>query len=127
MTPERKALLIIDHGTRRAEANARLGEFARAVAQRRSQWLVAHAHMELGQPDVASAIDRLVEAGAGSIHVHPHFLSAGTHVRETIPGLIDAAREKHASVEITIGDPLGHDERLVDLVVDVLDGRSGTD
>lgn len=123
MSGTRRALLIVDHGTRNAETNARLGELARAVAMRRSEWLVAHAHMELGQPDVVSAIDGLVEAGAGAIHVHLHFLSSGMHVRETIPELIEKARARHGAVEITVGDPLGHDERIVDLVVDRMDGR----
>lgn len=124
MSESRRALLIVDHGTRLSEANARLGDFARAVAERRRDWLVAHAHMELGEPDVGTAIDRLVEAGAREIHVHLHFLSSGTHVRETIPELIAAARARHETIEITLGDPLGHDERLVDLVVDVIDSVS---
>ena len=118
MSTSRRALLILDHGTRSAETNARLGTFARAVGERRSDWLVAHAHMELGQPDVPTAVDALVDAGATEIHVHLHFLSAGMHVRETIPELIDEARARHPEIPITVGEPLGFDERLIDLVID---------
>ena len=123
MSPERKALLIVDHGSRVPETNARLASLANEVARRRPEWIVAHAHMELSQPDVPSAIDALVEAGAAAVHVHLHFLSAGMHVQETIPELIEAARSRHDRIEITVGEPLGHDPRMADLVVDGFDAR----
>lgn len=125
MSTERRAMLIVNHGTRVPEANAHLGALAEQVAQRRRDWLVAHAHMEMAQPDVPTAIDVLVEQGARSIHVYLHFLSNGSHVRETIPELVDAARAKHPAIEITIGDPLGHDPRIVDLVVARMDEGAG--
>lgn len=125
MSTERRAMLIVDHGTRVPEANERLGLLAEEVGKRRSDWLVGHAHMEMAQPDFPTAIDALVESGARAIHVYLHFLSNGSHVRETIPELVDAARAKHAGVEITVGDPLGLDPRIVDLVVARMDEGSG--
>lgn len=116
-----RALLIVDHGTRSADANAALAEFASRVAEARPDWWIAHAHMELGKPDVPSAIDALVLEGATRIHVHLHFLGRGMHVRETIPELVAAAREKHPGIEIRVGDALGEDPRLVELVAERLD------
>ena len=120
-----RALLIIDHGTRSADANGALAEFAARVAEARPDWRVAHAHMELGTPDVPSAIGALVRGGATEIHVHLHFLGRGMHVRETIPELLEAARNEHPTVDFRVGDALGEDPRLVDLVVTRLDAVDG--
>ena len=119
----RRALLIVDHGTRAASANRHLEELARAVASQRPDWLVQHAHMELAQPDFPTGIDLLVERGAQEILVHLHFLGAGFHVRESIPKLIERARERHPRVSLATTEPLGRDPRLVDIVVGRMDGQ----
>lgn len=117
------ALLIVDHGTRNAEANRRLAELARAVARERPDWLVQHAHMELGDPSFDTGVEWLVERGALEILVHLHFLGVGMHVRETIPSLVEEARARHPHVEIRLTEPLGRDPRLVDIVVDRMDAQ----
>lgn len=125
MSQLRRALLIVDHGSRSASANATRADFARRVADARPDWRVAHAHMELAQPDVPSAIDALVADGVFEIRVHLHFLGRGYHVRESIPELIDAARGRHPGLRITVSDPIGEDPRLVDIVVESLDALEG--
>ena len=120
-------LLIVDHGTRSAAANAPLADLARRVGGARPDWVVEHAHMELAEPDFDTAIDRLVSRGASRILVHLHFLGVGYHVRETIPQLVAIARERHSSVSIETTAPLGDDERLVEIVLDRMDAQSEPD
>lgn len=122
-----RGLLIVDHGTRNEAANERLAALAESVANERPEWLVRHAHMELAAPDFEQAIDALVRSGASEIFVHLHFLGAGFHVRESIPNLVEAARERHPGVEIATSDPLGHDPRLVDIVIQRLDAHEARD
>ena len=117
-------LLIVDHGTRSAAANAPLAELARKIGIARPDWIVEHAHMELAEPDFDTAIDRLVSRGASEILVHLHFLGVGYHVRESIPRLVAIARVRHATVSIETTEPLGHDERLVEIVLDRMDAQS---
>lgn len=114
----RYGLLIVDHGSRSAEANARLAAFARRVAESRPHWLVEHAHMELARPDFDAGIDALVARGAGAILIHLHFLGTGFHVRETLPELAGRARERHPDVAIELSSPLGEDRRLLEIVLD---------
>ena len=114
-------LVIVDHGTRGEDANRPLAELAASVAEARPDWLVAHAHMELAEPDFASAIDGLVERGADEILVHLHFLGEGYHVRETLPGLIRDARSRYPKLLIRVSDPLGKDPRITDIVLDRMD------
>jgi sirohydrochlorin ferrochelatase len=121
--PHRPALLIVDHGTRSAAANEQLAELARVVADERPDWLVQHAHMELGHPDLATGIEQLVERGASEILVHLHFLGGGLHVRETIPALIEEARARHPRVPILLSEPLGRDPRLAEIVLGRMDDQ----
>ena len=120
-------LLLIDHGTRSAEANAPLAELAKKLGSARPSWIVEHAHMELAEPDFDTAIDRLVARGANEILVHLHFLGIGYHVRESIPRLVAIAQERHVTVSIETTPPLGDDPRLVEIVLDRMDAQSGPD
>jgi sirohydrochlorin ferrochelatase len=120
-------LLIVDHGTRNATANAPLAELASRVGDARPSWLVEHAHMELAEPDFDTAIDRLVSRGASQILVHLHFLGVGYHVRESIPRLVASARERHTTISIEITTPLGEDARVLDIVLDRMDAQSDPD
>jgi len=117
-------LLIVDHGTRNAKANAPLAELAAKIGSARPSWLVEHAHMELADPDFDTAIDRLVARGASTILVHLHFLGVGYHVRETIPRLLAIACERHASISIETTAPLGDDPRMVEIVLGRMDAQS---
>lgn len=118
LTARSRGLLIVDHGSRNDEANARLAAMARRIALVRPDWLVEHAHMELALPDFEAGIDALVARGARAILVHLHFLAAGFHVRESIPRLAERVRTRHPGIEIELSTPLGEDLRLVEIVLD---------
>jgi sirohydrochlorin cobaltochelatase len=111
------AILLVDHGSRDPDTRAHLPAVAERVAAARPDWIVRHAHMEFGQPDVPMAIADCIEAGATEIHVHPFFLNEGMHVRETIPGLVDAARARHPDVDIALTEHLGLHDGIVDAVL----------
>lgn len=121
---EKRAILIVDHGTRNEAARETLVRLAAAVARARPDWLVEHAHMELAQPDFDAGVDTLVARGATHIYVHLHFLGAGYHVRESIPELVAGASERHETILIETSEPLGHDPRMADLVIDRMDRQT---
>ncbi|MEM9174554.1 MAG: CbiX/SirB N-terminal domain-containing protein [Myxococcota bacterium] len=120
-----RALLIVDHGSRNANANEAIAGFAERVAAARPDWRIAHAHMELAQPDVPSTIEQLVGEGVSEIHIYLHFLGRGFHVRETIPELVDAAHERHPGLRVTVSDPIGEHPKLVELVLETLPDLDG--
>ncbi len=123
----RRAILIVDHGSRNEAAQHALTRLADLVAKARPGWIVEHAHMELAEPGFDAGIDALVARGAKQIDVHLHFLSAGYHVQVTIPELVAKARKRHPTIPIETGEPLGHDPRIVDLIVDQMDAQSRAD
>lgn len=115
------ALVVVDHGSRRAAANAvveRLAEGVRARLARESHppRVVRYAHMELCEPELGVAIDACVREGSRRVVVVPFFLAPGRHARNDIPRLVEMARERHPSVEIRLGEVLGADPLLTELV-----------
>jgi sirohydrochlorin ferrochelatase len=114
----RRAILLVDHGSRRSDANNQLAAVAEAVRVRSPGKIVQIAHMELAQPTIAMGIANCVDAGARAIVVHPYFLGPGYHTRESIPELVDAAAKQHPGIEIRISEPLGLHDGLVDAVLD---------
>lgn len=125
------AILLIDHGSRGADTRDHLPAVAERVAAARGDWIVRHAHMEFGTPDIPAGIAACIEAGATEIHVHPFFLNEGMHVRETIPGLVEQARAAHPGVDIQLTEHLGLHDGIVDAVLsrllDSIDSDSGSD
>ena len=82
-----KALLLVAHGSRRAESNAEVGRLAdelRARAGAEFGW-VGHAFLELAEPTIPQGMEQAVAAGAEELLVLPYFLSAGRHVVKGIP------------------------------------------
>jgi len=110
-------LLIVDHGSRRAEAGALTRQLAEACQAKRPQCQVRVAHLEIEPPDVAAAIDACVAEGAREIHVQPFFLLPGRHTQEDLPRIAEEARTRHPGCAIHLGAALGDDPRMVDLLL----------
>ena len=116
-------LLLVDHGSRRAEANAQLDIVAGHLRALRPGALVAVAHMELAAPDIAQAVAALAAGGAEELVVLPYFLSDGRHLTEDIPRLVAAAAAGHPQLTVRIGRPLGPHPALAALALE----RAGLD
>ena len=118
---ERLAIVLLDHGSRRTEANAQLDELAKRVAARRTEAIVRTAHLEIAEPALSHAIADCVDSGAPRIVVHPFFLSPGRHTTQDVPAQIAVARARHPDVEIVQSEPLALSDRLVDVVLERID------
>jgi sirohydrochlorin ferrochelatase len=114
----KRAILLVDHGSRRAEANALLEDVTDQVRKRAAESIVEFAHLEIAKPDIAGGIDACVKKGATHIVVHPYFLGPGRHTSEDIPTQVERAGERHPNVRIRISEPLGGHAALIDVILD---------
>ena len=101
------AVIIVDHGSRRAASNEMLEQAAKNFASESSYVIVEPAHMELADPDIAAAYARCVERGADRIIVFPYFLSPGRHWNEDIPRLVKAAAARFPQTQWLVTAPFG--------------------
>ncbi len=120
----KRAIVLIDHGSRRDEANAQLEAVAAAVRARSPDDLVECAHMELAEPTLAQAVERCVAIGAREIVVHPYFLGPGRHTQEDIPRLVAEIAAQHPDVSIRTSEPLGVHAGVVEAVLDRVNASS---
>ena len=110
------AVIVVDHGSRRAESNESMEVFVRASADRLLYPIVEPAHMESAEPSIGTAFDRCVAAGAGTVAIAPYFLGPGSHWDRDIPALVETAAARHPGVRWLVAAPLGPDPQLLDLV-----------
>jgi sirohydrochlorin ferrochelatase len=100
-------IIIVDHGSRRAQSNVMLEHFVAAYAKGSHYAIVEPAHMELAEPSIAAAFDRCVARGATRIVVAPYFLLPGKHWDEDIPALTAEAASRHPGVPFVVAAPIG--------------------
>jgi sirohydrochlorin ferrochelatase len=121
----KRAVLLVDHGSQRREANAVLEELAGQLRAKLPDRIVAFAHLELAEPTVAQGIASCIAGGATEIVIHPYFLAPGRHSTEDIPRLVYAALAGHPEVKVHMTPTLGMHERLLEVVLErVLDVES---
>ncbi|MEI7699902.1 MAG: CbiX/SirB N-terminal domain-containing protein [Planctomycetia bacterium] len=115
------AILMVDHGSRRAESNQLLHDAARRFQKQSGYSIVQPAHMELAEPSIRQAFDQCVSLGATRVVVFPWFLSPGRHWTEDIPELVQKAAAHHPAVEWLVTPPFGMHPGLMTAVNDRID------
>ena len=99
-------IIIVDHGSTRAQSNDMLLEVVELFRQQSHYTIVEPAHMELAEPSIATAFDQCVQRGAGRVVISPYFLLPGRHWDKDIPALGAQAAKKHSGVSYIVTAPL---------------------
>ena len=113
----RRAVVLVDHGSREAAANRQLSAVAAALARRLPGRRVETAHLSIAPPSIPDAIAACVAAGAREVVVVPYFLAPGRHAAHDVPRLARAARARHPGVRIRVAAALGVHAGIVATVV----------
>jgi sirohydrochlorin ferrochelatase len=114
-----KAVLLIDHGSVKREANEMLVDVARVVQQVVGPDVRVHyAHMELAEPTIAQGFAACVEAGATEVIAFPYMLSPGKHSTRDIPRMVGEAAAAFPGVRFRVTDAFGIHEKLAEVVAE---------
>ncbi|MFT5893565.1 MAG: sirohydrochlorin ferrochelatase [bacterium] len=114
-----KAILLVAHGSRRAESNAEIARLTERLATKaKSRFdIVEYAFLELCDPLIPNGIQTCVEKGATSVSVVPYFLARGAHVADDIPEQVAIKQVEYPNMDIHITDYLGTSDELVDVLL----------
>jgi sirohydrochlorin ferrochelatase len=113
-----KAILIIDHGSRRDEANQMLACMANLLQHMTGDSsIVEYAHMELAEPSIPQGFARCVERGATEVVAFPYMLSPGRHATSDIPRLVGEAAARFPGVTSRVTPAFGVHEKLGELIL----------
>ena len=114
-----KAILLIDHGSRRSEANEMMDCMANLVqAVAGPEVVVRYAHMELCEPSIAAGVRNCIEAGATELIVFQYMLSPGKHSTGDIPRMVAAAAEEFPELDVRVTNAFGVHEKLAELILE---------
>jgi sirohydrochlorin ferrochelatase len=114
--PQHVGLIVVDHGSRRAESNVMLETMAGMIAGVVQYGIVEPAHMEIAEPSIATAFDRCVARGARMVVISPYFLSPGKHWNQDIPELAAEAAERHPEIPYLVTAPMGLHPMLAEVI-----------
>ena len=133
-------ILLVGHGSRLPYGKDVVSKLAEMYKEN-SDYLVEVGFMNISEPSIPAAINKLAKEGVKKIIVTPVFLAHGVHTKQDIPhilGLNDEhshshdhghshhEEEKQEEVkfegEIVYTEPLGADARLVDIIKDRVAG-----
>ena len=112
-----KAILLIDHGSKRQEANHMMACMANLVQAMAGDVIVEYAHMELAEPSIAEGFAACVERGADEVIAFPYMLSPGRHSTSDIPGMVGDAAGRFPHVRFTVTPAFGVHEKLAELIL----------
>jgi sirohydrochlorin ferrochelatase len=115
--PDDLGIVLVDHGSKFDAANALLLDVVQLFREKTGARIVEAAHMELAAPTIADALAACVAQGARRVVVHPYFLAPGRHSTSDIPRICAEAAEAFPCVEVRVSEPLGLDDRLIEVVM----------
>ncbi len=121
-----KSLLLVAHGSRRAESNDEIALVAESLKGRvtADYAQTAYAFLELAEPSIEDGIDALVMNGATDITILPYFLSAGRHVHEDVPEIINMKQKQYSEVNLHIAPYIGEADEMIDVLVAISAGEN---
>lgn len=120
------AVLLIAHGSRRAQANADLVRLAEILRGKNLFPIVETAYLEIAEPGIAASGESCVARGATTVKLLPYFLSAGAHVVEDLEAHRRALGERFPQVSFELCPPLGLHPLIVEIVLDRLGAQSSS-
>ena len=109
-----RGLLLFAHGARDPNWARPFEQVCARIGLQAPQIAVQLAYLEFMQPDLASAGQRLADAGCSVVDVVPLFLGAGGHVRKDLPELLQRLALQFPQVRWSLRPAIGEAERVID-------------
>lgn len=113
-----QGILYVSHGSRVPEAIAEAISCVSSVRKQVDAPLQEICFLELAEPNVEQGIETLVSRGALRISVVPVLLLSAGHYFKDIPDEVNLAKAKHPTITFTYGEPLGMQDRFIDVLAE---------
>lgn len=114
MIQDKKAVLIVGHGSRVKQSNTEFELFVDRFKQNTSEYEIFYAYVELAEPDLKTALHQ-VASSFNEIIIVPFFLFAAGHVKNDLPLAVAEARKSFPQVKFRVAAGLGVHPNMVRL------------
>jgi sirohydrochlorin ferrochelatase len=116
LNSERKAIILLGHGSRVPDAGKHMERVVEGLKTKYGYQTVEFCYMSRLGPHFPEIFEKCIQQGSTDIMVIPYFLHDGLHLVLDIPEMMQEMAEKYPDVRLVLGKNLGFDELLVDLV-----------
>lgn len=111
-----RGVIVFAHGSRDPLWRSPVEAIADQIRAIDPQAAASCAYLELCEPDLPTAAQRLIEQGISDVRVLPLFFGMGKHAREDLPVLMQQLRDTHPGVAFTLLPTAGENPRLTALM-----------
>ena len=111
-------IIVLSHGSREPETIKTMETMIEKVKAKTQNDKIKTAYFQFVKPSLEDSVCSLIDEGVYDICIIPYFLFSGIHIREDIPKAISKVILDHPEVKIKIGETLGEDDRLADIVTE---------
>jgi sirohydrochlorin cobaltochelatase len=112
----KSGVVLFAHGSRDPEWAAPFRAIEAKVAAAKPDHKVALAFLELMQPTLPEAVDRLVAGGCSRITIAPLFMAQGAHLKRDLARLVSDARAQHPRVDFVALAAAGEVDSVMDAI-----------
>lgn len=118
--PQSAGLVLFAHGARDPEWAEPFRAIASSVAEKRKDLSVKLAFLEMQPPTLEQAITELVGKRCTDIRIAPLFMAQGGHLKNDLPELLAAIRDRHPALTLELLPAIGDVPDLRDAIADWL-------
>jgi sirohydrochlorin ferrochelatase len=111
-------IVVFAHGSRIESANQAVRAVAAELARAGGFDRVEAAFLELGQPDLESAVALLAAEGVRRIVIIPYFLTLGMHLERDLPAIVRRIAQAHTGLDLVTTLPLDGHPALIQVLLD---------
>jgi|GEM_PF-72107 len=112
----KRALLIVDRGSREPDVRQELQEICLLAKTRAGYDYVEYCFLEVLPPFIKDGIDKCIASGAGFITVMPYFLYPGMKLKDTVKQ--SARIGKDMKIKLAITKPLSYHPMMAQLITE---------
>ena len=116
MEVEKEALILFAHGSRDAQWAAPFRAVQKKISMARPGLAIELAFLEIMQPSLPEAIDRLVAGGHERLVIAPLFMAQGAHLKRDLGELLTSARARHPHIEVVLLPAAGEADAVLDAI-----------
>jgi sirohydrochlorin ferrochelatase len=112
----KKALLIVDRGSREPDVRHELEQVCFLAKQQADYDHVDYCFLEVLPPYIPEGIDQCMAAGTNFITVMPYFLYPGMKLKDTVKQAAKISKDKN--LKVVIAKPLSYHPIMLQLIID---------
>jgi sirohydrochlorin ferrochelatase len=114
---EQTGVLLLGHGSRRAEANQEWEQIWQMFQRMHPQLKVQRGYVEFFHPSLEEGVDLLRQQyDVHTVVIVPLFLTTGNHLCQHVPIKVDALKEKYPDISFVLTEHIGADSLLLQII-----------